>query len=91
MNDHKDITNYAAVPTLVLPPGSCRPLTPAECYAYANYYEARAELWCDPRARASDLKESRGFRQRAAERVGIFRSVSRAELDHIREHGTLLA
>lgn len=31
MRDHKDITDYASLPTLRLPAGSGRPLTAAEC------------------------------------------------------------
>lgn len=89
MRDHKDLTNYSALPVLVLPAGSCRPLTSSECLAYADYYEARADRWYALRDRRRDLKETAAFRRLAIQRATLADRASAEDLAHIREHGTL--
>lgn len=70
MPDHKDLTNYGALPTFKMPPGSCRKLTSAECEAKAA--ETLADITNGRYADARDLRflkrELRGWHRLAAER-----------------------
>lgn len=68
MRDHKDITDYASLPTYKLP-GKARKMTADECIAKAEECEARVEMWVTVRDRAHERKQAAGWRRLAAERA----------------------
>jgi len=68
VRDHKDVTDYRAVPTIQIPAGVLRPLTAEECIIEAEKLQARADGWYDARDRRRDLRDAQAFRALAEAR-----------------------
>lgn len=69
MRDHKDITEWATMPTLMLPAGFCRPLGADECLAKAEENERLLEACVDPQTSRYLRREIKGWRRLAAARA----------------------